>query len=70
MTTQPVLTAEAKNELRSCNITELAWARQFFADGKWHGDKCGCPDDRCGGYHHEENEDCRCISALIEDWEA
>lgn len=28
------------------------------------GDACGCPDDRCIGYHHDVGEPCRCVEAL------
>lgn len=37
-------------------------------NGEWHGDRCGCPDDRCGdGYHHALGEEnCRCLPAVLD----
>ena len=34
-----------------------------WEDGKWHGDSCGCVDDRCsGGFHHDDvGEPCGCF---------
>jgi len=55
----------AKAELRDCLITQAAWRREWFTDGKWHGDACGCPDDRCIGYHHDSPDDCGCLRVLI-----
>jgi hypothetical protein len=36
--------------------------------GGWHGDRCGCPDDRCGGgYHHDGGDDaCGCLPAVLD----
>lgn len=28
-------------------------------------DACGCTDNRCIGYHHDEHEECGCLPALI-----
>lgn len=28
------------------------------------GDRCGCPDDRCIGFHHAAGEPCPCVAAL------
>ncbi|MEX3741119.1 hypothetical protein [Mycolicibacterium porcinum] len=42
---------------------------KFTAGGDtWYGDRCGCPDDRCGGgYHHDGGDDeCRCLPALLD----
>lgn len=41
---------------------------QRWTDGQWHGDKCGCTDDRCIGHHHDEREDCGCLPALIQEY--
>ena len=60
------LNTDAKGTLRLAGITQAAWARAHgYADGRWHGDACGCPDDRCIGYHHDEGEECGCLQALI-----
>jgi hypothetical protein len=60
------LRPDAIRELREAGISRAEWARrQGWADGQWHGDACGCPDDRCIGYHHDAQDDCGCITALI-----
>jgi hypothetical protein len=61
------LNAAARLTLRNAGITPAQWARiQGQPDGKWYGDACGCNDDRCIGYHHDENDDCGCLPALLE----
>ncbi|GAB7192798.1 hypothetical protein NUM3379_35070 [Kineococcus sp. NUM-3379] len=63
------LNREASRALREAGITKTAWARHFFADpSEWHGDACGCADDRCIGYHHDENDDCGCLPVLIQQF--
>jgi hypothetical protein len=62
------LNADAKASLRDAGVSQAAWARQHFADGHWHGDACGCPDDRCTGYHHDVSDDCGCLSSLLADY--
>lgn len=42
--------------------------REGDLGGKWRGDSCGCPDDRCVDYHHDEWEDCQCLPAVLERW--
>jgi len=59
------LNATAKATLRAAGISQAGWARAHFADGRWHGDACGCSDDRCTGYHHDVGEDCGCLPALL-----
>jgi hypothetical protein len=55
-----------KEELRLSGFTQAAWARRFgWADGVWHGDACGCFDDRCTGYHHDADQECRCFAELL-----
>jgi len=62
------LNASAKERLRYAGITQAAWARaQGYAEGRWHGDACGCPDDRCIGYHHDAGDDCGCLDVLLAD---
>lgn len=57
----------AREFLRDVGVSQAALARHFFADGKWHGDACGCPDDRCIGYHHDADEDCGCLPVVARD---
>jgi hypothetical protein len=58
------LNTAAQNALREAGITQAAWVRNWTA-GRWHGDACGCPDDRCTGSRHDANEECHCLPALI-----
>lgn len=38
-------------------------------DGKWHGDSCGCTDDRCIGYHHDESDSpCDCLTVVLREY--
>lgn len=60
------LNSEARQQLRAAGISQAEWARRnYFQDGVWHGDACGCPDDRCIGYHHDVNDECGCLPALL-----
>lgn len=62
------LNAAAKAALRDAGISQADWARDAWSDGKWHGDACGCTDDRCIGYHHYEHEECGCLPVLIDSY--
>ena len=60
------LNGAAESALRDAGVTEADWARaQGWADGRWRGDACGCPDDRCIGFHHHKGEDCGCLPVLL-----
>ena len=61
------LSAQAKESLREHGVSQAAWAREWYGDAatRWHGDSCGCPDDRCIGYHHDTPDDCGCLPALL-----
>jgi hypothetical protein len=60
------LNATAKAELRAAGVSQAAWARHCFSvNAKWIGDACGCPDDRCIGYHHDGPDDCGCLPVLL-----
>ncbi len=62
------LNATAREALRAAGISQAAWARENgYADGRWHGDACGCFDDRCIGFHHDGPDDCQCLPALLAD---
>lgn len=56
----------AREQLRDAGITETQWAREHFGTDQWHGDDCGCVDDRCIGFHHHERGDCGCLPALLD----
>ncbi len=62
------LTPLARSIIRDHGITVADYVRKAgrWSDGDWHGDRCGCTDDRCIGFHHEQREDCGCLIALIE----
>lgn len=34
----------------------------------WTGDRCGCTDDRCIGFHHLGEDDCGCLTVLIDQY--
>lgn len=61
------LNAAARATLRANGIGLTAWYRYHFGTNKWHGDACGCPNDRCIGYHHAANEECGCLPRIIEN---
>lgn len=62
------LNIEARATLRAAGVSQAAWVRRFYGpDVKaWPGDACGCPDDRCIGFHHDDQDGCGCLSALLE----
>ena len=63
------LNEDAKTALREAGVSQAAWARaNYYSDGRWHGDACGCPDDRCIGYHHDEDGECGCLQVLLEQY--
>ncbi|GAB3867460.1 hypothetical protein GCM10028801_41530 [Nocardioides maradonensis] len=70
------LTATARETIRwsywgddqRIKVTIAGYIRRYFGDGPWRGDKCGCVDDRCIGFHHDEHEECHCLTAWLEEW--
>lgn len=65
MRTFPLARA-ATDYLRDCwDISRARWIAEYYPDGQWGGDRCGCPDDRCIGFHgdHEPGE-CPCVEYL------
>ena len=58
----------ARSLIRDYGLTIAAYVRWAgWDDGDWHGDRCGCTDDRCIGFHHDEYEDCGCLPVLLAD---
>ncbi len=47
------LDQQAKDTLRGYGVSQAAWLRAYPAC-----DTCGCPDDRCIGFHHEAGGPC------------
>ena len=63
------LNEEAREFLDGRGISVREWAKHWQdGDPEWHGDACGCPDDRCIGHHHEAGEQCGCIRSLVRDY--
>lgn len=62
------LNSDARDALRAAGVSQAAWIRGHFGEAakSWRGDACGCPDDRCIGYHHDEQDECQCLPALLE----
>lgn len=61
------LNAGTKAALRDAGVSQAEWARaNWSASGRWHGDACGCPDNRCIGFHHYAEEDCGCLRTLLQ----
>lgn len=46
-------------------VTDDAGYRRWVPETEWRGDECGCSDDRCIGFHHDEGEECGCLQAII-----
>jgi hypothetical protein len=62
----PNLSNHARHEIRARGISVAAYIRHHTGSTTWHGDICGCTDDRCAdGYHHEGIDDCRCLPVLL-----
>lgn len=59
----------ARETLRAAGLGPTAWAKRhgYESADAWGGDECGCPDDRCIGYHHDADEECSCLPALIQE---
>jgi hypothetical protein len=62
------LNEAAKAALLAAGVSQAEWVRANSADGRWPGDACGCPDDRCTGFHHDEDEECGCLRTLLAEY--
>lgn len=62
-----VLGDAALERLRFAGFTPEQWAVAQFGSPQWLGDSCGCPDDRCDGYHHGAGDECSCLSVLLSE---
>ena len=66
--TMPKLTPAARSTIKGYfpGVTIAGYVRHTFPDGVWGGDECGCTDDRCIGYHHDETDECGCLPVCVE----
>ena len=55
-------------DLRDWGITRKEWVAEYGFQGLWWGDRCGCTDDRCIGYHHEYEGNCGCLDVLAREY--
>lgn len=63
------LNEDARTILASFDVTPRQWTKHHQPyGGRWSGDACGCPDDRCIGHHHLADEPCGCLRALLDDY--
>jgi len=61
------LSPEARAAIRDAGFSAAAYARLHWSDGEWRGDRCGCTDDRCAGFHHGNTYDyCRCLEVELD----
>lgn len=63
------LDPEARETIRAAGLSIPAYIRRHFPDGRWQGDICGCPDDRCVGHHHDASDPCGCIAVLVAEFD-
>ena len=56
-------------ELKLAGITRRQYVEHWQhagRPGEWPGDHCGCPDDRCIGYHHADTDPCGCFPVCLD----
>lgn len=65
------LNATARDAIRQSGLSIADFVRAWspFTE-TWTGDKCGCSDDRCIGFHHDEREECMCLAYSISEAKA
>ncbi|MEN3122840.1 hypothetical protein [Janibacter sp. LM] len=62
------LSIQARLRIVDRGLTLQEYVHYFSGWTTWHGDTCGCPDDRCRGFHHDEDETwCGCLTACLDD---
>lgn len=57
----------ARAEIQDYGVSVADFIRHWDKDGVWRGDRCGCPDDRCIGYHHDNATDCGCLPVVVQE---
>lgn len=60
------LSRAARSVIQAEGITVRQYVDHHYGPdtARWPGDRCGCTDDRCDGYHHIEGEPCPCVEHL------
>jgi hypothetical protein len=61
------LSVTALRTIRAAGFTRSQWLLMWGYAETWGGDRCGCFDDRCIGYHHEGADGCGCLNTMIDD---
>jgi hypothetical protein len=61
------LNLDARDTIRWSGVSIADYIRRYAPDGDWRGDRCGCPDDRCIDHHHDQNDDCLCLPATLDE---
>lgn len=63
-----VLGRYARRVIAECGVKVADYVKFASGGDTWHGDRCGCPDDRCAdGYHHDGGaETCNCLPAVLD----
>lgn len=59
------LSSLARATIQDHGVSVAAYVRHHDPDGAWRGDRCGCPDDRCRGHHHDPGEECGCLPVVL-----
>lgn len=62
------MTAHTIAVLEDADVTPEEWIKHHGHGDTWGGDECGCPDDRCIGYHHLADEPCGCFRVLLDEY--
>lgn len=72
------LTKQARDTIRAVyyisptggvrQVTIAGYIREQGYTNGWGGDSCGCPDARCIGFYHEDENDCGCLGVLLADY--
>lgn len=66
--TKTKMTEQAQATIHAAGVTIAGYVREQGYENGWGGDRCGCPDDRCIGFHHLDETDCGCLPALLDQY--
>lgn len=68
MMRRPILNRGTRSHLAEHGVKVRDWAQEHHGTDVWHGDACGCPDDRCAGHHHDDDESCGYFASLLREY--